>query len=71
MSEPTTNNIYSAAVAQFVSNIKYEDVPTQVMERLKLLILDSIGCGLYGTNLEWSQILRNTLLAVDQIFQLI
>ena len=66
MSEPTTNNIYSAAVAQFVSNIKYEDVPTQVMERLKLLILDSIGCGLYGTNLEWSQILRYTLLAVDQ-----
>ena len=28
MSEPTTNNIYSAAVAQFVSNIKYEDVPS-------------------------------------------
>ena len=69
MSEPTNNSVYSASVAEFVSTIRYEDVPRDVINRLKLLILDSIGCALYGTNLDWCQILRNTLLSVDQSSQ--
>ena len=37
----------------------------EVRERIKLLILDSIGCAIYGANLEWCRILRQTLEGLD------
>jgi aconitate decarboxylase len=36
-----------------------------VRERIKLLILDALGCGLYGAQLEWCRILQSTLKALD------
>lgn len=60
-----SGNPYTRAVAEFVSGLRYEDIPGEVRERLKLLILDSLGCALYGANLEWSNILHETLGAVD------
>src|SRR5205807_9303038 len=33
--------------------------------RVKRLILDSLGCALYGAHLEWCRILRATLESVD------
>jgi 2-methylcitrate dehydratase PrpD len=36
-----------------------------VIERIKLLILDSLGCAVFGAELPWSQILIDTLGAVD------
>ena len=37
----------------------------EVRERIKLLILDSLGCAIYGANLEWCRILQTTLAALD------
>ena len=34
-------------------------------ERLKLLILDSLGCAIYGANLEWCRILQDTFGKLD------
>ena len=34
-------------------------------ERLKLLILDSLGCAIYGAKLEWCRILQDTLGELD------
>jgi aconitate decarboxylase len=59
------DNPYTARIAQFVSNLRYDDIPAEVRTRLKLLILDSIGCGLYGAGLEWSRILQRTLGGLD------
>ena len=50
---------------QFVSGLTYEQIPAEVRERIKLLILDSLGCAIYGANLEWCRILRDTLEALD------
>ena len=58
-------NPHTRAIAQFISHIEYEDIPPDVIGRIKLLILDSLGCALYGTDLEWSRILRTTLGALD------
>ncbi len=58
-------NPHTRAIAQFISTIKYEDIPADVIGRIKLLILDSLGCALYGTDLEWSRILRTTLGGLD------
>src|SRR5262249_59333115 len=41
-------------------------LPREVRERLKLLILDALGCALYGAELEWCRILRRTLASVDK-----
>src|SRR5579863_1596033 len=59
------NNIHTRAIADFVSDLTYERIPAEVRERIKLLILDSLGCAIYAANLEWCRILRDTLKALD------
>jgi aconitate decarboxylase len=61
----SSNNPHTHAIAQFVSRLRYDDIPEDVIARIKLLILDSLGCALYGTALEWSRILRATLTELD------
>ena len=52
-------------MADFVAGLRYEPIPAEVRERIKLLMLDSLGCALYGADLEWCRILRGTLAGVD------
>ncbi len=61
----TASNVHTRKIAKFVSSLTYERIPAEVRERIKLLILDSLGCAIYGANLEWCRILRETLEAVD------
>ncbi len=60
------SNPHTRAIAEYVSALTYEQIPAEVRERIKLLILDSLGCAIYGANLEWCRILRGTLEALDQ-----
>jgi aconitate decarboxylase len=60
-----TDNIHTRRIAEFVSRLTYEQIPAEVRERIKLLILDSLGCAIYGANLEWCRILRGTLEKLD------
>jgi 2-methylcitrate dehydratase PrpD len=62
----TAQNPYTRRIAEFISQLKYEDIPDSVRERLKLLILDSLGCAIYGAHVQWCRILRETLEQVDQ-----
>jgi 2-methylcitrate dehydratase PrpD len=64
-SEATQGNPYTRGIAEFVSSLKYEAIPEEVRHRLKLLMLDSLGCALYGADLEWSRILQDKLSSVD------
>jgi aconitate decarboxylase len=59
------DNIHTRRIAEFVSRLTYEQIPAEVRERIKLLILDSLGCAIYGANLEWCRILRGTLVTLD------
>jgi len=58
-------NPYTRGVAEFVSGLRYEAIPREVRERAKLLILDSLGCALYGAHLPWCRILQRTLEKLD------
>src|ERR1700690_3839783 len=60
-----SDNPHTRAIAQFIAQLRYEDIPAEVIARIKLLILDSLGCALYGSALEWSRILRATLAKLD------
>jgi MmgE/PrpD N-terminal domain len=60
-SETVADNPYTQGMAAFVSGLRYEQIPGDVIDRIKLLILDSFGCAIYGVDLEWSRILMHTL----------
>ena len=59
------DNVHTRRIAEFVSALSYERIPAEVRERIKLLILDSLGCAIYGTDLEWCRILRETCAGLD------
>lgn len=42
-------------LACFASGIRYQDLPKEVVERIKLCVLDSIGCTLFGATLPWTR----------------
>jgi len=58
-------NVHTRRIAGFVSGLTYQEIPSEVRERIKLLMLDSLGCAIYGANLEWCRILRGTLEKLD------
>jgi len=63
--EATTDNPYTRGIAEFVSGLRYEAIPPEVLTRIKLLMLDSLGCAIYGADLEWSRILQRRLGELD------
>ena len=63
--QPGTSNTYTRGIAEFVAGLQYEAIPVEVRERAKLLMLDSLGCALYGADLPWSRILIDTLRGLD------
>ena len=59
------DNHYTRGIAQFVSGLNYDKIPPEVRQRIKLLILDSLGCGMYGALKEHSQIATKGITLVD------
>src|ERR1700676_5197728 len=58
-------NPYTQAMAAFLSGLRYDRIPRDVIDRIKLLMLDAFGCAIYSVGLEWSRILMSTLRKVD------
>ena len=56
---------YTRVIAEFVFGLTFDAIPDEVRTRIKLLILDALGCGLYAVDLPWSRILLKTLAAGD------
>jgi 2-methylcitrate dehydratase PrpD len=56
---------HTRAIAEFVAGLTYDAIPSEVRERIKLLILDGIGCGIYGAGQPWCTILQTTLGELD------
>ena len=51
------DNVHTRRIAEFVSGLTYDAVPVEVRERIKLLILDLLGCAIYGAHTPWCEIL--------------
>ncbi len=64
--DQSDNNPYTRGLAEFISGLRYEVIPAEVVARVKLLILDGFGCGIFGALPEHSRILVKTLAAFDQ-----
>lgn len=59
------DNRYTRGIAKFVSGLSYEKLPAEVRQRIKLLILDSLGCGVYGSIKDHSKLAIKGITAVD------
>ena len=42
-------------LAQFAAALRFEDIPREAVECIKLSVLDSIGCCLFGATLPWTR----------------
>jgi 2-methylcitrate dehydratase PrpD len=42
-------------LADFIAKLEFEDIPRKCLDQVKAAFLDSLGCGLFGSTLEWSQ----------------
>lgn len=42
-------------LARFAAALQFRDLPKQVIERIKLSVLDSIGCCVFGATLPWTR----------------
>lgn len=60
-----SDNPYTSGIAKFVAGLGYDRIPPEVISRIKLLMLDSLGCAIYGADLEWTRILQRTLRNLD------
>lgn len=47
------------ALAKFAAELTYEKIPPSVVERLKLCLLDTFGCGLFGSTLPWVKLVAD------------
>ena len=66
MSHNTTHdNPYTRGIAEFVADLAFDVIPAEVRTRIKLLMLDALGCALYGADLQWCRLLQQTLTRVD------
>lgn len=65
MGNHASDNPHTRAIADFVSGLAYDAIPGDVRDRIKLLVLDSLGCALYGADLPWTRILQTTLARHD------
>lgn len=48
---------YTMEIAQFVCNLKYQDIPLEVIQIIKRNTLDTFGCGLFGSTMPWGKII--------------
>jgi 2-methylcitrate dehydratase PrpD len=59
----------TAEFSKFIKSLSYASIPQEVVRHAKRCILDTIGCGLFGSKLPWNKILMDGLREVDQLLQ--
>ena len=57
---------YTSKLASFAASLRFEDIPGSVIEHAKICLLDTVGCGLFGSTLPWSRILVDSLLEFER-----
>lgn len=51
------NNSPTRELARFAAELTYDRIPPQVIQHIKLCLLDTFGCGLFGSTLPWTKIM--------------
>lgn len=62
MDTHSTSASITPALGRWASELTLSAVPADVLDRLKLYLLDSIGCGLYGATQTWGQVAADVVI---------
>jgi 2-methylcitrate dehydratase PrpD len=46
-------------LAEYVAGLSYGDIPAEVVSHIKLCLIDSLGCALFGSTLPWGKIITS------------
>ena len=47
------DNRYTAGIAQFVSSLRYDDLPAPIVTLAKYTLIDALGCATFGKRFPW------------------
>ena len=61
----TDPNGPTGRLATWVADVTLDDVPQDVVERAKHLLLDGVGCALIGSQLPWSRVATGAVLDLE------
>src|SRR6185503_14761713 len=50
-------------LGEFATALRYEDLPADVVSRIKACVLDALGCCLFGVTLPWTRMLIDLVTA--------
>jgi 2-methylcitrate dehydratase PrpD len=64
MDAPSAGNV-TTRLGEWVAGLQLAVVPSNVVAHLKLCVLDSIGCGLYGAAQPWGRIIADTAIGLS------
>ena len=57
MNDPRTVNAPTRELASWVSHLRYSELPPRTREVVRILLLDTLGCGAYGYVTPWAKML--------------
>jgi aconitate decarboxylase len=46
-------------LAEYISGLSYKSIPQEVVSHIKLCLIDSLGCALFGSTLPWGKIITS------------
>ncbi len=46
-------------LAEYISQLSYKSIPLEVLSHIKLCLIDSLGCALFGSTLSWGKIITS------------
>jgi 2-methylcitrate dehydratase PrpD len=46
-------------LAEYIAGLSYKSIPSEVVSHVKLCIIDSLGCALFGSTLPWGKIITS------------
>ncbi len=47
-------------LAEYAVNLRYDDLPPEVVERARICLIDAVGCAAFGARFPWSQMVLET-----------
>jgi 2-methylcitrate dehydratase PrpD len=57
--ETASEDSPTRTLAEYIAGLSYKDLPGEVISHIKLCLIDSFGCALFGSTLPWGKIITS------------
>jgi aconitate decarboxylase len=63
---PTLSRPVTRELAEFIAELRFDDLPAEVVAMARRCVLDSLGCGIYGSGTPWVDSVVRTVALLGQ-----